>query len=116
LPLRLPNPSDPRALRIVEALLGDPADERTLQQLCKACGGSKRTIQRLFLTETRMSFAKWRQQFRILHGMQLVAAGEKVTAAALASGYNSPSAFISMFRKQFGTTPNRYFSAFPEAS
>jgi AraC-like DNA-binding protein len=116
LPLQLPHPSDPRALRIVDALVADPGDERTLQQLCKACGGSKRTIQRLFLTETKMSFAKWRQQFRILHGMRLVASGEKVTAAALASGYNSPSAFISMFRKQLGTTPNRYFSVSPEPS
>jgi AraC-like DNA-binding protein len=40
--------------------------------------------------------------------MQRLAAGEKVTAAALEAGYNSTSAFISMFRKQLGTTPTRY--------
>jgi AraC-like DNA-binding protein len=34
-----------------------------------------------------------------------------VTGAALDAGYSSPSAFIAMFRKQLGTTPNRYFRA-----
>jgi AraC-like DNA-binding protein len=55
-----------------------------------------------------MSFAQWRQQLRLLHAIQFLARGEKVTAAALESGYNSTSAFISMFRKQLGTTPSRY--------
>ena len=55
-----------------------------------------------------MTFAKWRQQLRLLHGMQQLAGGEKVTAAALEAGYNSTSAFIAMFRKQMGTTPARY--------
>jgi|SRR5215510_12144756 len=107
-PLQLPHPADSRAMRVVKVLFADPGDQRTLARLCHDCGASKRTIQRLFLDETRMSFAKWRQQLRLLHGMQLLARGEKVTAAALESGYSSTSAFISMFRKQLGTTPTRY--------
>lgn len=107
-PLQLTHPADSRALRVVRALFANPGDQRTLKSLCKECGASKRTIQRLFLEETRMSFGKWRQQLRLLHGMQLLARGEKVTVAALESGYASTSAFISMFRKQLGTTPARY--------
>jgi AraC-like DNA-binding protein len=109
IPLQLPHPSDSRAVRIVEALLADPAEQKTLQRLSKDCGASKRTVQRLFLAQTKMTFGKWRQQLRLLHAMRLLAAGEKVTGAALDAGYSSPSAFISMFRKQLGTTPNRYF-------
>src|SRR6266513_318155 len=108
IPLQLPHPTDSRAMRVVNALLADPGDQRDLERLCKDCGASKRTIQRVFLEETKMNFGKWRQQLRLLHGLQLMASGEKVTAAALEAGYRSPSAFISMFRKQLGTTPMGY--------
>jgi len=110
-PLQLPRPADRRAERIVRSLLADPSASQTLDQLCKVCGASKRTIQRIFLTETKMSFARWRQQLRLLHALQLLASGEKVSAAALEAGYNSPSAFILMFRKQLGTTPAAYFKS-----
>ena len=110
IPLQLPHPSDARAQRVVNALIADPAEGKALGRLCKDSGASKRTIQRLFLEETGMTFAKWRQQLRLLRAMQLLAAGEKVTAAALEAGYNSTSAFISMFRKQLGTTPRRYLT------
>jgi AraC-like DNA-binding protein len=108
IPLRLPAIADPRARRIVDTLSANPADPRTLAALCRACGASKRTVQRLFLGETRMTFRRWRQQLRLLHALQLLAAGEKVTAVALESGYQSASAFISTFRKHLGTTPARY--------
>ncbi len=111
IPLQLPHPTDSRSTRVVRFLMANPADQRTLAKLCRDCGASKRTIQRLFLEETKMSFGKWRQQFRLLRGMELLASGEKVTAAALEAGYQSPSAFISMFRKQLGTSPMQYFKS-----
>lgn len=108
IPLQLPRPTDSRAMRVARTLFTNPADQRTLEKLCKDSGASKRTIQRLFLNDTKMTFAKWRQQLRLLHALQLLGRGEKVTAAALESGYGSTSAFIAMFRKQLGTTPTRY--------
>ncbi len=108
IPLQLPHPTDARAMRVVKVLLANPGDQRDLERLCADCGASKRTIQRVFLEETKMNFGKWRQQLRLLHGLELLASGEKVTAAALEAGYSSPSAFISMFRRQLGTTPMRY--------
>src|SRR5271169_2001379 len=109
IPLQLPQPSDPRALRIARALLADPGEQKTLERYCRDCGASKRTVQRIFIAETRMTFGKWRQQLRLLHALQRLAAGEKVIGAALEAGYGSTSAFISMFKKQLGTTPTRYF-------
>lgn len=109
IPLQLPHPTDSRAMRVARMLFTDPADQRTLEKLCKDSGASKRTIQRLFLNNTKMTFAKWRQQLRLLHALQLLGCGEKVTVAALESGYGSTSAFIAMFRKQLGRTPRRYW-------
>jgi len=109
LPLQLPNPSDPRALRVAEVLIADPGNGRTLAQLCKAGGASKRTVERLFQEDVGMSFGKWRQQLRLMQAMRILGEGAKVTHAALEAGYSTPSAFISMFKKALGTTPTLYF-------
>src|ERR1700730_305471 len=108
-PLQLPHLSDPRLVRIAEILMSDPRDSRTLTQLCKGTGAGKRSVERLFQQEIGMTFGKWRQQLRLMQGMRLLAEGAKVTNAALESGYGTPSAFTSMFRKALGITPSSYF-------
>jgi AraC-like DNA-binding protein/quercetin dioxygenase-like cupin family protein len=109
IPLQLPKPRDPRALRVAQMLTADPGDRRSLDQLCKVVGASKRTIERVFCAETKLTFGKWRQQLSLLHGLRLLAAGAKVSSVALDAGYSSASAFISMFRNALGTTPGEYF-------
>lgn len=109
IPLRLPNPADPRALRVAKALIRQPGGAEPLGRACAAAGASKRTIERLFLREVGMSLGKWRQQLRLMTAMQLLADGAKVTHAAVEAGYSTPSAFISMFRRTLGSTPASYF-------
>jgi len=109
IPLQLPHLSDPRLLRIAEILINDPRDSRTLAQLCQRTAAGKRSVERLFQQEVGMTFGKWRQQLRLMQGMRLLAEGAKVTHAALESGYSTPSAFTSMFRKALGITPSSYF-------
>lgn len=109
IPLQLPHLTDPRLVRIAEILMSDPRDARTLAQLCKGTGAGKRSVERLFQQETGMTFGTWRQQLRLMQGMRLLAEGAKVTHAALESGYSTPSAFASMFRKALGITPSSYF-------
>ncbi|HTT21890.1 MAG TPA: helix-turn-helix transcriptional regulator [Candidatus Sulfotelmatobacter sp.] len=109
IPLQLPRPVDPRAQSVAVILQRDPSETRSLATLCRQVGASKRTIERVFEKETNLSLGKWRQQLRLLRSLQLLAAGEKITSAALEAGYSTPSAFISMFRKALGTTPGKYF-------
>ena len=72
-------------------------------------GVDVKTIQRLCARELGMTFGQWRQQARLLHALERLARGEKVLDVALALGYESPSAFATMFKRQFGETPSAYF-------
>ncbi len=109
-PLQLIRPGDPRAARVAEILSNDPGDARPLETVCACAGASKRTIERLFQSQTNMSLGQWRQQLRLVHSLRLLAEGEKITRVAVEMGYSTPSAFIAMFRKALGTTPRRYFA------
>ncbi|HKC23197.1 MAG TPA: helix-turn-helix transcriptional regulator [Thermoanaerobaculia bacterium] len=108
-PLQLPSPADARAARVAEILSADPGGQRSLEEICRAAGASRRTIERLFRSETPMTLGEWRQQLRLLTSLRLLAAGKKITHVALESGYATASAFIAMFRRALGTTPRRYF-------
>jgi AraC-like DNA-binding protein len=66
-------------------------------------------LARLFRQETGMSFGAWRQQARLIDALGRLAAGQPVTDVALDLGYQSPSAFTSMFRRALGRAPTHYF-------
>jgi len=107
--VHLPLPRDARAKRIAAMLQKQPSDTRSLIELSKFAGASKRTVERLFKIETGLGFGKWRQQLRLGHALRLLAAGDAVTTVAIDVGYDSISAFISAFRMTFGKTPGQYF-------
>jgi AraC-like DNA-binding protein len=109
LPLHLPLPTDPRLRRICERLQQQPDDPSTLSDWAAHLGIDVKTIQRLFARETSMTFGQWRQQARLLHALERLARGEKIVEVALGLGYESPSAFATMFKRQFGQTPSQFF-------
>src|ERR1700689_2510133 len=107
--LELPEPSDHRAARVSNMLRRDPADRRPLAKLASAAGASHRTIERLFSTETGMSFGRWGIRHKMPVALEQLAHGESVSNAAHPVGYENPSSFIVTFRETFGTTPSAYF-------
>ena len=110
LPLHLQMPTDPRLLTICERLQQRLHDASTMADWAQRLGVDVKTIQRLFVKETGLTFGQWRQQARLLRALELLATGEKVIDVALALGYDSPSAFATMFRRQFDQTPSQFFS------
>ena len=110
LALHLPTPRDPRLAQLCSLISGKPNVTRALGDLVKQVGLSKRTAERLFVRETGMTFSRWRQQARLLAALGELAAGHSVKQVAFRSGYKSQSAFSSVFRSSFGTTPRRYFT------
>ena len=83
---------------------------RTLDQWAAFGAMSPRTLRRLIRAETGLSFARWRQQAQLAHGLEMLARGASVTEVSDALGYASPSNFIAMFRKALGDSPAHYFS------
>ncbi|MEP6967997.1 MAG: helix-turn-helix transcriptional regulator [Pseudomonadota bacterium] len=106
--LFLPLPHDPRARVLAERIQAEPGERADLAALAPAAGASLRTLQRLFPAETGLSLQAWRQKARLTHAAAALSAGAAVTVVALDCGYDSQSAFITAFRRQFGATPGRY--------
>ena len=106
--LHLPMPEDKRLRAVTQSLIADPGDPRTLADFASDAGASARTLARGFVAETGLSFGAWRQQLRLHEALARLASGEPVTSVAFEVGYDSPSAFIAMFRKSLGDTPGRY--------
>ncbi|CAG9220557.1 AraC family transcriptional regulator [Paraburkholderia tropica] len=109
-PLRMPAGGDRRLKRICDAILHAPADPRTLDAWAAEAGASTRTLARLFLAETGLSFVHWRQLVRVQHALPLLASGLPVADVSAALGYDTPGAFAAMFRRVTGSTPSAYFS------
>ena len=107
-PLRLPMARDERVMRVIDALLKSPGDSRGLDEWGKIAGASSRTLARLFVSETGLTFGGWRKRLLLHEALDRLDRGEQVTGIALDLGYQSLSAFIGMFRKELGVSPRRY--------
>lgn len=113
-PLHLPLPADTRLRTVTDTLIADPSDSRDLKAWATTAGASERTLARLFVKETGMTFGTWRQRRRLLAAIGRLADGQAVTSVAFDLGYDSPSAFITMFRRTLGATPGRYLQQRPD--
>lgn len=106
--LMLPLPRDGRARRLADHFQDHPADNADLPRLAALAGASVRTLQRCFVAETGMTVDLWRQKARLIASTAGLSQGTSVTLAALDCGYDSPSAFIAAFKRQFGMTPRQF--------
>ena len=107
----LPTSDDPVLAPLLQALLTNPGDSRSLPELASAFHTTERTLLRRFQRDLGMSFAEWRQRLRVVTAMPLLQAGQTVETIALDLGYGSASAFIGMFRRLMGLTPDEYRKA-----
>ncbi|MDT3432474.1 helix-turn-helix transcriptional regulator [Stenotrophomonas maltophilia] len=108
LPLALPQPQDRRLRRIAAALARSPDDLRSVEAWAAASGLSSRSLARRWQAETGMTLSQWRQRLRVLLSLPRLLAGEPVINVALLMGYDTPSSFINVFKREMGVTPARY--------
>src|SRR5207302_949131 len=101
-PLELPVPTDRRAAAVAHDVLGMPPAENPLDALARRHGVGRRTLERLFRSETGMSFGMWQQKARLLYSVRALAESRPVTEAALDAGYAGVSAYIAAFKRTLG--------------
>lgn len=106
----LPISDDKRLQQIAESLLRDPSDRSTIEEWAGRYAMSERTLHRLVVSQTGMTFGRWRQRLHVLLALQRLSAGASVQAVSLDLGYESPSAFITMFKKALGKSPGQYLA------
>lgn len=109
--LHLPISQAPAIRRMLEALSADPSDRSTLAQWAVRLAMSDRTLARLVVRETGLTFGRWRQQLHLIVALRELADGSPVQKVAGMLGYDSATAFITMFKKALGKAPTQYFAS-----
>ena len=104
----LPTSDDHLLQPILHTLDSAPADARTLADWAAAVHTTERTLMRRFQNELGMGFLEWRQRLRVIKAMPLLENGIKVETLSRDLGYTSTSAFIAMFRRLTGVTPDEH--------
>jgi len=106
-PLKVPMPRDARALRVARALLENSSIDYDLDRWADDAGASRRTLARLFRSETGLGFAEWRSRLRAIDGLARLSDGHSVAETATSVGYASPSAFSAMIHRTLGGPPRQ---------
>jgi len=105
----MPMPADPRARRVAELVLADPAKGHELDDLAHAAGTSARTITRLFPSETTLTFKGWRQRARVMAAIAALGTGQaSIKQVSARLGFSSVAAFGHAVRQVTGMTPTAF--------
>ncbi|MET3131705.1 AraC-like DNA-binding protein [Oxalobacteraceae bacterium GrIS 1.11] len=104
----LPGSDDPMLAALLASLQQDLAGTQSLAHWAGRLHVTERTLARRCLRELGMSLGEWRQRQRFLAALALLEQGKSVQTIAHALGYSTASAFIAMFRRHAGTTPEQF--------
>ncbi|WOC13479.1 helix-turn-helix domain-containing protein [Gordonia sp. MP11Mi] len=108
---RPPLPLTPPGRDVATALHRDPAIDLTIDEWAREVRVSARTLRRIFVRDTRMSFSDWRTACRLEAGAEYLRAGYRVAHAAHQVGFGTSYGFIRAFARRFGQTPVQWRAA-----
>lgn len=101
-------PRSAAAREVALALHRHPASRLTVDEWAEQASVSVRTLTRLFVRETGMSFAEWRTDCRLQAAAEHLQAGRAVGWTARQVGFESVTWFIRAFARRFGCTPGAW--------
>ncbi|MBD2812385.1 helix-turn-helix transcriptional regulator [Xenorhabdus sp. Vera] len=104
-PTLLPLPFDRRLKYLLLEQLPPP-----LCILATYIGASEKTITRIFQRDTGMNYQQWRQQWRLVKAIELLAQNKTLSYIAQELGFANDSAFVTFFRRAMGRPPREYMA------
>jgi len=104
----IPLPQHPALLAQCQNFLQAPTIHDSPDRWARALFMSSSTFRRHFLQQTGLSFSAWRQRACVVTALAMLVAGKSVNQVALSLGYDSSSAFSTMFRRVTGLVPSFY--------
>ena len=104
----LPLATSPALATVLDSLQNDPGDHRTLAEWAATVHVTERSLARMCQRELGMTLGDWRQRLRFLRAIDALEARTSVQEIAFDLGYSTASAFIAMFHRQAGCTPEQY--------
>lgn len=107
---RLTLPTDRRLKPFIAQLDGQDGLPG-LSQLALALNLHSKTLTRIFIRQTGLSYQQWSQQWRLMRAIELLAESQRVSEVAQRLSFSSDSAFIAFFRQYTATTPKRFMAA-----
>ena len=103
-------PKDVRLQKKVEEWILRISQPPFLNVLSGEVGAGEKTISRIFIKETGLSYQEWRLQWRLHRAIELLSEGRTVGETAFELSFSSDSAFCR-FLKQTGATPLKIYAA-----
>lgn len=104
----LPAAEHPALAEVLAQMRAAPQDHRSLAQWAASVHMTERTLARHCQRELGMGLGEWRQRMRYLLAIDALEAGLSVQQIGYDLGYSTPSAFIAMFQREAGTSPEQF--------
>lgn len=114
LAFNLPDPQSPKLQQLCQRIKENLALEWSLEESAQQLHISTKTLARHFQKETGLHFSHWVRQAKLMQAMIDLAMYKPVLNVALDLGYESPSAFSAMFKRETGMTPSDYLKQFSD--
>ncbi|MCH7314194.1 helix-turn-helix transcriptional regulator [Acinetobacter sp. ANC 3882] len=114
LAFNLPDPQNPKLQQLCQRIKDNLALEWNLEDTAEQLHMSSKTLARHFQRETGLHFSHWVRQAKLMQAMIDLGMNKPVLNVALDLGYDSPSAFSAMFKRETSMTPSDYLKQFSE--
>ena len=108
IPFQLPEAKSNMLKEICADIKVNLASENLIDYIAKKYHISAKTISRLFQKELNMNFSVWLKQAKLLQALTDLEINKPILNIALDLGYESPSAFSYMFKREMGVSPTEY--------